>query len=65
MGDQTLGLPGYSWLTNQYGLALDSVRAFELVLPNGTVTNVNEATHPDLFWGLKVRVCHSYLGIPV
>ncbi|KAH9833192.1 FAD dependent oxidoreductase [Rhodofomes roseus] len=48
----TLG-GGYSWLTNQYGLALDSVRAFELVLPNGTVTNVTQSTYPDLFWGLK------------
>ncbi|EPS94063.1 hypothetical protein FOMPIDRAFT_1020237 [Fomitopsis schrenkii] len=48
----TLG-GGYSWLTNQYGLALDTVRAFELVLPNGTVTNVTESTYPDLFWGLK------------
>jgi len=48
----TLG-GGYSWLTNQHGLALDSVRAFELVLPNGTVTNVTESTNPDLFWGLK------------
>ncbi|KAI5983605.1 FAD-binding domain-containing protein [Pisolithus marmoratus] len=32
----TLG-GGYSWLTNQYGLALDNVESFELVLPNGTV----------------------------
>ncbi|KZT71939.1 FAD-binding domain-containing protein [Daedalea quercina L-15889] len=48
----TLG-GGYSWLTNQYGLALDSVRGFELVLPNGTVTDVTESAYPDLFWGLK------------
>ena len=31
---------GYSFLTNQYGLAVDTVQAFELVLPNGTVTLV-------------------------
>ena len=45
---------GYSWLTNQYGLTIDTVRAFELVLPNGTVTNVTESTFPDLFFALKV-----------
>jgi len=48
----TLG-GGYSWLTNQYGLTLDTVRAYELVLPNGTVTNVTEASNPELFFGLK------------
>ena len=35
----TLG-GGYSWKTNQYGLALDNVVAFELVLPNGDITVV-------------------------
>ncbi|TFY60024.1 hypothetical protein EVJ58_g5406 [Rhodofomes roseus] len=44
---------GYSYLTNQYGLTIDTVRAFELVLPNGTVTNVTESKHPDLFFALK------------
>jgi FAD/FMN-containing dehydrogenase len=28
---------GYSWKTNQYGLTIDTVTAFELVLPNGYV----------------------------
>lgn len=44
---------GYSFLSNQYGLTIDTVRAFELVLPNGTVTNVTESD-ADLFWALKV-----------
>ncbi|KAI6040196.1 FAD-binding domain-containing protein [Pisolithus marmoratus] len=48
----TLG-GGYSWLTNQYGLALDNVESFELVLPNGTVIDVTESFHPDLFFGLR------------
>ncbi|KAG2066002.1 FAD dependent oxidoreductase [Suillus decipiens] len=43
---------GYSHLTNQYGLAIDSVTAFELVLPNGTVTNV-DSTNSDLFFALR------------
>ena len=44
---------GYSYKTNQYGLAFDTIVGFNLVLPNGTVTYVTESTHPDLFWGLK------------
>ncbi|KAG9078078.1 hypothetical protein FRC06_008547, partial [Ceratobasidium sp. 370] len=44
---------GYSWLSNQYGLAIDSVAAFEIVLPNGTITTTTESTNPDLFFGLK------------
>ncbi|KAF8124592.1 FAD dependent oxidoreductase [Boletus edulis] len=50
----TLG-GGYSWLTNQYGLTIDTVQAFELVMPNGTVINVMETSRPDLFFALKVR----------
>lgn len=44
---------GYSWHANEYGLTIDMVDAFELVLPNGTVTNVT-ASQPDLFFALKV-----------
>ena len=40
--------PGYSYLTNEYGLSIDNVVAFELVLPNGTVTVVKE--HDDDLW---------------
>ncbi|TFY74250.1 hypothetical protein EWM64_g9763 [Hericium alpestre] len=47
----TLG-GGYSYKTNQYGLAVDNVVAYELVLPNGTVTTVT-SDDEDLFWGLK------------
>ncbi|KAH7904379.1 FAD-binding domain-containing protein [Hygrophoropsis aurantiaca] len=44
---------GYSWLTNQYGLTVDTVTAFELVMPNGTVTEVTETSQPELFFGLR------------
>ncbi|KAF9002469.1 hypothetical protein BDQ17DRAFT_1425793 [Cyathus striatus] len=44
---------GFSWLTNQYGLTIDTVKAFELVKPDGTVVTVTENTNSDLFWGLK------------
>lgn len=43
---------GYSWLTNQYGLTCDTAAAFNLVLPNGTITYVDSTT-PDLFFALK------------
>ncbi|EMD36843.1 hypothetical protein CERSUDRAFT_51643 [Gelatoporia subvermispora B] len=48
----TLG-GGYSWKSNQYGLTIDTVEAFELVLPNGTITTVTSSSNPDLFFALK------------
>ncbi|KAJ7027701.1 FAD-binding domain-containing protein [Mycena alexandri] len=47
----TLG-GGYNWLTNQVGLTLDTVTAFELVKPDGKIVSVT-AADPDLFFGLK------------
>ena len=44
---------GYSFKGNQYGLALDNVVAYELVLPNGTVTTVT-ANDCDLWFSLRV-----------
>ncbi|KAF9460196.1 hypothetical protein BDZ94DRAFT_1324266 [Collybia nuda] len=46
---------GYSWKSNQYGLAVDSAVAFELVKPNGDVVNVTSTSDPTLFSGLKAR----------
>ncbi|KAA1474522.1 FAD-binding domain-containing protein [Dentipellis sp. KUC8613] len=43
---------GMSYNTNQYGLSIDNVVAYELVLPNGKVTTVT-SKDKDLFWGLK------------
>ncbi|KAI0251531.1 FAD dependent oxidoreductase [Lactifluus subvellereus] len=43
---------GYSWKTNQYGLAVDNVMAFELVLPNGQVKVVTEEDQ-DLWFALR------------
>ncbi|KAJ7642602.1 FAD-binding domain-containing protein [Mycena polygramma] len=48
----TLG-GGYSWKTNQFGLTVDSVTAFELVKPNGDIVSVTATSNPDLFFGLK------------
>ncbi|KAF9009161.1 FAD-binding domain-containing protein [Hymenopellis radicata] len=48
----TLG-GGYSWLTNQRGLTIDTVVAFELVKPDGNIVNVTQNSDPDLFFALK------------
>jgi hypothetical protein len=47
----TLG-GGYGLLTSQYGLTLDTVTGYELVLPNGTVVNVTSEDE-DLWFGLR------------
>ena len=44
---------GYSFKSSQYGLAIDNVVRFELVLPNGTITNVTSKDE-DLWFGLRV-----------
>jgi FAD/FMN-containing dehydrogenase len=46
-------LLGYSFLSNQYGLTVDNVAGYELVLPNGTVINVTSNVD-DLWFGLRV-----------
>ncbi|KAF8329195.1 FAD dependent oxidoreductase [Amanita rubescens] len=44
---------GYSWKSNQYGLAIDTIIAYQLVKPNGDVVTVTEETDSELFFGLK------------
>ncbi|KAF8486358.1 FAD-binding domain-containing protein [Russula ochroleuca] len=43
---------GYSYKTSQYGLALDNIAGYELVLPNGTVICVT-SNDDDLWFGLR------------
>ncbi|KAI0071682.1 FAD-binding domain-containing protein [Panus rudis PR-1116 ss-1] len=52
VGGLSLG-GGYSWLTNQYGLVVDNIVGYEVVLSNGTVVHATASSHPDLFFGLK------------
>ncbi|KAF8267898.1 FAD-binding domain-containing protein [Lactarius quietus] len=47
----TLG-GGYSWKTSQFGLTIDTVTEFELVLPSGQVRTVTELDE-DLWFGLR------------
>ena len=44
---------GYSFHSSQYGLSLDNVARFELVLSNGTIINVT-SKNKDLWFALRV-----------
>ena len=48
----TLG-GGLGWLMGKYGLAADNLVGAELVTAAGEVLGVDEASHPDLLWGLR------------
>jgi FAD/FMN-containing dehydrogenase len=55
----TVGVVGYTlgggvgWLVRQYGAAAGAVRAADVVTSDGRLLQVNEKSHPDLFWGLR------------
>ena len=44
---------GYSFKTNQFGLAIDNIAAYNLVLPNGTIKTVTSQDE-DLWFALRV-----------
>ncbi|KAF9525603.1 hypothetical protein CPB83DRAFT_859281 [Crepidotus variabilis] len=44
---------GYSWVTNEYGFAIDNTLAADIVLPNGTFTTVSESHGGDIFRALQ------------
>nr|WP_300142548.1 FAD-binding oxidoreductase [Propionicimonas sp.] len=48
----TLG-GGVSWLARSHGLALNHVRAFEVVTADGELRRVDPQHDPDLFWALR------------
>jgi FAD/FMN-containing dehydrogenase len=48
----TLG-GGLGWLMSKYGLAADNLESVELVTATGEVLQVDETSHPDLFWALR------------
>lgn len=52
---------GIGWLAREHGLTIDHVRAVQMVLADGTVTRVDEASDPELFWA--VRGAGANLGI--
>lgn len=44
---------GHSPLSSIYGLAVDNVLAFEIVLPNGRFVTASESSNTELFWALR------------
>ncbi len=54
-----VGVIGYSlgggigWLARPYGLAADSVRAVDIVTPDGELRYASATENSDLFWGLR------------
>ncbi|KAE8395891.1 hypothetical protein BDV23DRAFT_168616 [Aspergillus alliaceus] len=56
---KTIGVPGLTliggvhYLINKYGLAMDNVERYDVVLGNGTQVIADISTIRDLFWALK------------
>jgi FAD/FMN-containing dehydrogenase len=48
----TLG-GGMGWLMGKYGLALDNLRAVQLVTADGMVLRASKDEEPDLFWAVR------------
>ncbi|TVY14647.1 FAD-dependent monooxygenase yanF [Lachnellula arida] len=44
---------GYFYFSEQFGLAADNVKNFEVVIANGTIVDANADINEDLFWALK------------
>ena len=53
-------------MTGQYGLAVDNVAGYELVLPNGTIKDVTSKNR-DLWFGLRVsrRAQYRFVSLSV
>jgi FAD/FMN-containing dehydrogenase len=52
VGGLTLG-GGLGWLMGKHGMAVDNLRAVELVTAAGEVVRASAEEHPDLFWAVR------------
>lgn len=52
IGGLTVG-GGIGYLVRKYGLTIDSLLAAEVVTADGQILQVDERTHPDLFWAIR------------
>lgn len=48
----TLG-GGMGWLARKYGMAVDSVRRFDVVTPEGEFVRASDSENSELFWALR------------
>ncbi|MGO4535726.1 FAD-binding oxidoreductase [Leifsonia sp. 2MCAF36] len=44
---------GLGWKVRRYGLALDSLRAIEIVVADGTILRASASENRDLFWAIR------------
>ncbi|KAI1149922.1 FAD-binding domain-containing protein [Nemania diffusa] len=44
---------GFHYLINKYGMTMDNILSYDVVLGNGTQVTANATSNPDLFWALK------------
>ena len=44
---------GLSVLSRKYGLGVDNVRSYQVVLADGSLVTADACSHPDLFWALR------------
>lgn len=44
---------GIGYLVRKYGMTIDDLLAAEVVTANGDVVQVDEDSHPDLFWAIR------------
>jgi FAD/FMN-containing dehydrogenase len=52
VGGLTLG-GGLGWLMGKHGMAVDNLRAVEVVTATGEIVQANAKEHPDLFWAVR------------
>ncbi|KAH7127623.1 hypothetical protein EDB81DRAFT_846450 [Dactylonectria macrodidyma] len=56
---KSIGVPGltliggFHYLINKYGMTMDNILSYDVVLGNGTQVVATSTENPELFWGLK------------
>jgi FAD/FMN-containing dehydrogenase len=54
---------GYSNKTNQFGLAIDVIKAIDVVLPTGDILTADADNNKEIFWSLKVCFSLSEISL--